>query len=123
MALARVIPLKDAAQSTLSSGGNGTAYDLSSVMTAGMRLYAGLHVTTQSTDALAAMVQSASSSGFATATTEFIFGSRTCRGAEWASSAGVALGSTDRKFWRLRWTLSTGSNAPAASLLGWVSIQ
>lgn len=123
MALARVVPLKDASQSAVSSGGVGSAYDLSSVMTAGQRLYAGLHVTTQSTDALQAMVQSASSSGFATATTEFIFNSRTSRGAEWGSSAGVALGSTDRKFFRLRWTLSTGSNSPTAKLLGWVSIQ
>lgn len=123
MALARVIPLKDASQSAVSSGANGTAYDLSSVMTAGQSLYAGLHVTTQSTDSLQAMVQSASSSGFATATTEFIFGARTSRGAEWATSGGVLIGSTDRKFWRLRWTLSTGSNSPTAKFLGWVSIQ
>lgn len=123
MALCRVIPLKDASQSALSSGGVGTAYDISTLFSAGRRLYAGLHVTTQSTDALQAMIQSASSSGFGSATTEVIFGSRTCRGAEWATSAGAVITSTDRKFFRLRWTLSTGSNAPTAKLLGWVSIQ
>lgn len=123
MALTRVIPLMDASQTAQSSGTVGAAQDLSSVITAGQRLYAGLHVTRQSTDSLQAMIQSASSSGFGTATTEFIFSARTQRGAEWASSGGVVLGSTDRKWFRMRTTLSTGSGSPSAKVLGWVSIQ
>lgn len=123
MALARAIPLKDATQVAQTSGGNGVAFDLSSVIRAGARLFAGIHVTTQSTDSLQAFIQSATSSGFTAATTEFIFGARTSRGAEWATSGGAVIGSTDRIFWRTRWTLSTGSNAPTTNFIDWVSIR
>lgn len=123
MALARIIPLKDASQSAVSSGANGVAYDMSAILSAGMKIYGGLHVTTQSTDTLQAFIQSASSSGFAVTTTEQIFTARTSRGAEWGSSGGVVVGSTDRKFYRMRWTLSTGSNGPTAKFLGFLGLQ
>jgi hypothetical protein len=126
MALVRAIPLKDASVNALSSGANGTAFDLSSMLTSGatQKLYAGIHVTTQSTDSFQAFVQSASSSGFSAATTEFIFSAMTSRGAQWGSSAGLAtVGSTDRPFFRTRWTLSTGSTAPSVKFLDWVSIR
>jgi hypothetical protein len=123
MALARAVVLKDATATAVSSGANGTAYDLSAIIASGRKLYAGLHVTTQSTDSLQVLVQSATSSGFTAATTEFIFSARTSRGAEWATSGGTTIGSTDRIFWRCRWTLSTGSNAPTAKMLPWVGIQ
>jgi len=98
MALVRAIPLKDATAAALSSGANGASFDLSAVLAAGRRLYAGLHVIAQSTDSFQAFLQSASSSGFGTATTEFILSSRTSAGAEWATSNGLAsVGSTDRK--------------------------
>lgn len=123
MALTRAIALKDASVTALSSGANGTAVDLSSIISASSRIYGGLHVTTQSTDAFQAFLQSASSSGFATATTELIFSAMTARGAQWGTSPGVAIGSTSRVFWRTRWTLSTGSNAPSVKFLDWVSIR
>ena len=125
MSLLRVVPLKDATVTALSSGGNGTAYDLSSLLTSGatQKLYAGLHVIAQSTDSFQVFIQSASSSGFATATTEFIFAAQTSRQAQWGTSPNLAtVGSTDRKFFRTRWTLSTGSNAPTVKFLDWVSI-
>lgn len=123
MALARAIPLKDATASAVSSGANGTAYDLRTIIAAGLKMYAGLHMTTQSTDSFVGLFQSASSSGFAVATTEFILTAMTSRAGQWGTSGGVAIGSTDRIFWRMRWTLSTGSLAPSAKFLGWVSIQ
>lgn len=123
MSLVRAVALKDASQNSLSSGANGTAYDLSSVMYAGARLYAGLHVVSQTTDSFQAFVQSATSSGFTAATTEVIFSAQTSRQAQWGTSAGVAIGSTDRIYWRSRFTLSTGSNAPSVKFLEWVSIR
>lgn len=127
MALVRAVPLKDGTQSILSSGANGTAYDLSSLFTSGgtQKLYAGLHLTMAcSTDAFQAFIQSASSSGFATATTEIIFNAMTSRGAQWGTSPGVVtISSTDRKYFRTRWTLATGSNAPGVKFLDWVSIR
>lgn len=130
MALTRAIALKDASTGALSSGAVGTAYDLSSIYTsgAGQKLFAGLHLLMTCSTALGpesfqAFIQSASSSGFATATTEFIFTAMTSRGAQWASSAGVTIGSTDRKYWRARWTLSTASNAPSVKFIEWVSIR
>lgn len=123
MALARSIPLKDATATAVSSGANGTAYDLSGVIAANRKLYAALHVTTQTTDSFQAFIQSATSSGFTAATTEFIFTARTSRGAEWASSGGVTIGSTDRTFWRTRFTLSTVSNGPSVKFVDWISIR
>lgn len=125
MALVRVIPLKDSSETTLTSGANGTAYDLATVITAGQKIYAGLHVVMHcSTDSFAVFVQSATSSGFTAATTEFIFTAVTGRGAQWGTSAGVALlGSTDRKFFRTRWTLSTGSNQPSVRFIDWISVR
>jgi hypothetical protein len=133
MALLRVIALKDASATALSSGANGTAYDLSSLFTSGgaQKLYAGLHVTQMCStaagpDSLAVFVQSASSSGFATATTEIIFTAMTSKGAQWATTglmAQLTISSTDRKFFRTRWTLSTGSNAPSVKFMDWVSIR
>lgn len=127
MALVRAIALKDASVTAVSSGGNGTIFDLSSLFTSGatQKLYAGVHVTTQSTDSFVVMVQSASSSGanFGTlATTEFSFTAMTARGAQWGSSTPF-ISSTDRKFFRTRWTLSTGSNSPSVTFIDWVSIR
>ena len=123
MSLARAIPLKDATQTAVSSGALGTAYDMRTEITAGYRIFSAIHVTTQSTDQLIAFVQSASSSGFTTPSTEFIYTAMTSRGAQWATSNGVTLGSTERGYWRMRWTLSTGSNNPSAKFMNWLSIQ
>lgn len=130
MALVRAIALKNSSTGVLSSGDNGTVFDLSSLFTSGatQKLYAGIHlITACSTDSFAAFIQSASSSGanFGTlATTEFIFTAMTSRSAQWGTSPGVAqIGSTDRKFFRTRWTLSTGSQQPGVSFVDWVSIR
>lgn len=133
MALVRAIALKDASATALSSGDNSTGYDLSSLFTSGatQKIYAGLHITQMCStaagpDSLAVFIQSASSSGFATATTEVIFTAQTSKGAQWASTAMMAqltISSTDRKWFRTRWTLSTGSNAPSVKFMDWISIR
>lgn len=131
MGLVRAVPLKDGTQTLLSSGATGTAYDLSSLFTSGatQKLYAGLHLTMACStaagpDSFQAFIQSASSSGFGAATTEFIFSAMTSRGAQWGTSPGVAtISSTDRKFFRTRWTLSTGSNAPGVKFVDWVALR
>lgn len=131
MALVRVIPLKDASVTALSSGDVSTGYDISSLFTSGatQKLFAGLHLTMICSTALGpdsfqAFIQSASSSGFATLTTEFVFTAMTSRGAQWGTSPNVAqVGSTDRKWWRARWTLSTASNAPSIKFIEYVSLR
>ena len=140
MALVRAVPLKNASTVVLSSGDNGTIFDLSGIFTSGatQKLYAGLHlITTCSTaagpDSFQAFIQSASSSGanFGTlATTEIIFAAMTSRDGVWnangngSTAAGIAaISSTDRKFFRTRWTLSTASNAPGVSFITWVALR
>jgi hypothetical protein len=131
MALVRAVALKDATVVVQSSGANGVSYNLSSIITSGgtQKLFAGLHLiaacsTAVGPDTFQLFIQSASSSGFTVNSTDFIFNSMTSRGAQYGSSPGVAvITSTDKVWFRTRWTLSTGSNAPGVKFVSWVGLR
>jgi hypothetical protein len=86
MAIIRSVPLKDATSTAMTSCGVGTAYDVGAV-TAGEKLYGGLHILSSSTGALVVRIQGSSSSGFGAGkfTSHIAFTSQTSLGAQWAT--------------------------------------
>ena len=96
MALVRIRALKDFLDTALSTTGVTAAANYSTAAPqAGESLYAALHLTAVSTARIfAGTVQAASSSGFATITTE-------------STMQRLAAPSTDRPWRRASWTLST----------------
>jgi hypothetical protein len=123
MALVRACPLKDFTDTAnpLSTTANGTALS-TGVPSLGQKVYAALSLTVVSTGrTFAATVQSASSSGFGTPTTEFAFALTSAIGTTWLS---LAAPSTDRPWRRARWVLSTvASTAGSWNGLIWVGIR
>lgn len=121
MALVRAVALKDFRDTALSTSANGTAY--STVPPAsGERLFAALHLTGVSTGrTFVGKVQSASSSGFGSATDEITFSLTSERGSTWKT---LASPSTDRSWRRFSWTLSTAaSTAGTWTGLAWIGFR
>lgn len=109
MALVRAIPLKDftATSNPLSTSGVGSVYS-TQLPLAGQRAIGVLHLTGVSTGrTFAGTIQSASSSGFGTPTTEFVFALSSEVGSTWQT---LASPSTDRAWRRAKWTLSTAAS-------------
>lgn len=108
MALVRAFAVKDFRTNALSTSDATTPYNLGA-LSSGQSLYAALHLTaaTLGTTArmLALTIQSASNSGFGTPATRATFTRSTAIGGEWATPAGGF--STEHKWWRASWTLST----------------
>lgn len=106
MALVRIRALKDFLDTALSTTGVTAAANYSTAAPqAGESLYAALHLTAVSTARIfAGTVQAASSSGFATITTEISFTLTSARG---STMQRLAAPSTDRPWRRASWTLST----------------
>ena len=121
--LIRATPLKDFLTTALSTTAIGTAYS-TIAPEAGQRVYAGWHLTSASAASTARVlvvtVQSASSSGFATATTEISFALTSSEGSSW----GYATPSTDRQWRRALLTMSTAaSTANTWKGLVWTGIK
>jgi hypothetical protein len=123
MAIVRAIPLKDATATALTSCGVGTAFDLGGV-TAGESLYAGLHLLSSSTGTITFRIQGSSSSGFGVGKfdSHLSFSAQSSVGGQWATPVTTGtITSTEQKFWRAEWTLTTSGDSYKA--LPWMSIQ
>lgn len=109
MALIRAIPLKDFLATALSTSGNTVAANYTTQPpTSGQKIYAALHLTAVSTGRTLVMtVQSASSSGFGSLTTEISFALTSERGSTWKTATAP---STDRPWRRATWVLSTAAS-------------
>jgi hypothetical protein len=122
--LIRATPLKDFLTTALSTTAIGTAYS-TIAPEAGQRVYAGWHLTSASAASTARVlvvtVQSASSSGFAAATTEISFALTSSEGSSWGSAVSP---STDRPWRRALLTMSTAaSTANTWKGLVWTGIK
>lgn len=123
MALIRAIALKNFLTNSLSTTDASTGSIYSTVApTSGQTLYAAMHLTAVSTGRTFVMtIQSASSSGFGTKTTEVSFTLTSAIGSTWAS---LASPSTDRPWRRANWTLSTAaSTAGSWNGLVWFGLR
>jgi hypothetical protein len=123
MAIVRAIPLKDATGTALTSCGTGTAFDLGG-LAAGESLYAGLHILSSSTGALAVRLQGSSSSDFGVGkfTSHVTFTSQSCRGGQWATPLTTGnVTSTFQQFWRAEWGMTTSGESYL--MLPWMSIE
>ena len=123
MAIIRSVPLKDATTTAMTSCGVGTAYDVGAV-SAGEKLYGGLHILSSSTGALVVRLQGSSSSGFGSGkfTSHIAFTSQTSLGAQWDTPLSTAtITSTHRKFWRAEWGMTTSGES--YKFLPWMGIQ
>lgn len=118
MALVRVTALKDFRANALSTTDVSTGYLLGGLST-GQKAYAGFNLTQAASTArpLALIIQSATASGFGAPATRFTFALSSQIGGEW----GVPVGglSTEHKWWRANWTLSTAAST-AGSVKGLV---
>lgn len=120
MALIRAVPLKDflAAGSALSTCSAGTAFNLGG-LTSGQRFFAGLHLTAVSTGRPFVMtVQSATASAFAAPSTQAVFVLSSAVGSTWATP--VANLSTEHKWFRAAWSVTTSVASTAGSWRGLV---
>lgn len=100
---------------------NGTAYQYAAVSTC-EALYAGFHMTALTTGtgvSVTAVIQSASSSGFATPSARASFSAQSCKASQWFAPIDYNSLSTNHTYWRVQYTLSTGATANA---LTWMSI-
>lgn len=106
MGLVRASPLKDFRVTALSTTENSTAYSLGGGLTTGEKLYGAMHLTAVSTARVLVMkIQSATASAFATPTDRFTFSLTSEVGSTWG--APISNLSTEHKWWRASWTLST----------------
>jgi hypothetical protein len=106
--------------STVSSSGNGTAYNLGQV-SASQKLYAGIHVLSVSgtgTPTITGKIQSDNLEGFGSPTDRITFAAKTAIGSEWATPVSGAI--TDG-WWRFNYTIS-GTN-PSFLVLVVMGIQ
>jgi hypothetical protein len=123
MAIIRSVPLKDATATALTSCGVGTAYDVGAV-TAGEKLYGGLHVLSSSTGGITVRIQGSSSSGFGAGkfTSHISFSAQTSLGGQWATPLSTgSVTSTHRQFWRAEWGMTTSGES--YKVLPWMGIQ
>lgn len=122
MALVRAVPLKDFLSSALSTTDVSDAYSTQTPVS-GQSVYAALHLTAASTArSFVATIQSASSSGFGSLTTEVSFSLTSEAGSSWQVDSSP---STDRPWRRASWTLSTAGGSTGGSWNGliWVGIR
>lgn len=114
MAILRVVALKDASGTAMTSCGQGTVYDVGGIQP-GKRVYAALQILSSSTGALKVRVLSNSSSGYTggnPGTVQFNFTCTAARAAEWLTPLTTAtITSTDRKFWRTIWEMTTSGES------------
>lgn len=122
MALVRVTALKDFTATALSTTDVSTGQLLGGVAV-GQSAYAAMHLTAVSTGrTLVGIIQSATASGFGSPTTRFTFGLTSEKGSTWG--APVANISTEHKWWRFNWTLSTAvSTAGSWNGLAYMGIK
>ena len=120
--LVRAVPLKDFRATALSTTASGTAFDVGQAASS-QSVYGALHLTCASTGRTLVMkIQSATSSGFTSATDRITFSASTFVGSTWA--APLTGLSTDPTFWRATWTLSTAaSTAGTWKGLTWMGIE
>lgn len=113
MALVRVTALKDFRTNALTTTDVSTGYQLGGLST-GQKAYAGLHLLTPADTGrpLALIIQSATASGFGSPSTRFTFTLSSVGGGEWGTPVGNL--STDHKWWRANWTLSTAASTAGA---------
>lgn len=119
--LVRAITLKDFTSVAATSGVTNTSPFTRLFATTCEQVYGGLHVTaltTGNTEAISAVLQSASSSGFATTTNQISFSALTCKAGSYATPILPTALSTDRPFWRAQIT-TCGSTVKG---LVWVGI-
>jgi hypothetical protein len=124
MSILRVVPLKDATVTALSSCGEGTVYDVGGLPQGeGKKVYAGLHILSTSTGGFKCRILSNSSSGYTggnTGTVQFNFTCSADRTAEWLTPLTTGtITSTSRRFWRTIWEMTTsGESYKALPLIG-----
>lgn len=123
MALVRAIPLLDFLSTARSTTASGTAVSTEAPVL-GQTLVGALHLTCGSATTsrvLAASVQSASSSGFGSLTTELTFTLTSSEGSDYQS---LASPSTDRPWRRARLVMSTAaSTAGSWKGLIWMGLK
>ena len=111
MAILRVIPLKDATGTALTSCANGTIYDVGGWEPT-KKQYAALHITSSSTGGLKVRIQTSSSSAGGGMADRFAFTCSAARAAEWLTPLTCADStSTDRKFARAVWEMTTSGES------------
>lgn len=120
MAIVRAVALKNFLDTALSTTAAGTAYS-TVAPTSTQTVYGVMHLTAVSTGrSWVALIQSASSSGFGSPTSEFSFALTSAVGSTWKT----ATASTDRAWRRASWTLSTASSTGGTwNGLIWVGIR
>lgn len=116
MPIVRVAPLLDARSTgnARTSCGEGTIYDLGG-LPVGQKMYSSLHILSSSTTGvggeLLVRIQGSSSSAGGGMTDYVSFTSRTCRSGEWGNPLTTGTLTTERKFWRATWELTTCGEA------------
>lgn len=109
--IVRAVPLKDATQTAVTSCGQGTIYDIGAP-SCSRKAYAGLHILSSSTGQLKVRIQNSSSSAGGGMTDVFAFTCSAARTAEWLTPLTTStLTSTDRKFWRAIWEMTTSGDS------------
>lgn len=110
MALVRAVPLLSFLDTARSTSHAGTAYS-TELPTSAQALYAGWHLTsalaTSTSRVIVVTVQSASSSGFGTLTTEISFSLTSGEGSSWARYASP---STDQPWRRANLVMTTAAS-------------
>jgi hypothetical protein len=111
MSLIKAVPLKNFLSNSLSTTAVSTAYEVGAATT-GQKAYFGMHLTSASLGTTARVlvmtVQSATASGFGSPTTRATFTLSTQIGGQWGTPVGAL--STEHKWWRTSWTLSTAAS-------------
>jgi len=125
--LARVTVLEDFRSTAGSTDGlTSGAVNLIHCST-GEKLYGGWHITALTTglaNSISAIIEAASSSGFASSTTRMTFTGRTEKGAQVPTAIEASALSTDQPFIRSVITTTTGTSTGAsANGLIWAAIQ
>lgn len=117
--LVRIVALADYTTVNTTSGVTNTTPFTYFFATTCEQLYAGMHVTaiTTSSGKISAILQAASSSGFATTTTRFTFTAMTCKAGQYLTPVLPSALSTDQPYWRAQIT-SCGSPQNALIWLG-----
>ena len=122
MSLVRATALKDATSTgnAVTTADVSSGKDLSTLFSAGQSICAGIHLMDLAAGGtLLVTVQSASSSGFSTKTTEILSSAMSSEQGKWESP--VAVTSTDRKWFRCVWTPNTTGDF--SRFLSWVSFK
>lgn len=124
MALIRATALKDFRVNPLTTTDVSTGFQIGAVAP-GQKVYAGFHLTQASTGRpLVMTVQGATSSAFGSPTAVFNFALSSARGSTWGACSTAGVASTELKWWRLSWSLSTAaSTAGSWNGIGYMGIR